>query len=167
MTKDQSKRIEAMYLTMFRRLYAVAFAALRDSHIAEEAVQDTFRIACAKPQAVLSSPNPEGWLMNTLKNVLMKIRSRQAYDRAYVIPLLADQASLIGKADERDDDILSLLNEDDRRILTLTALEGKTMNETAKILGISLEACKKRAQRARRRLKEKLIKFEEGEKKYE
>lgn len=164
MTKEQSKRIEALYLEMFRRLYGVALAALNDPHLAEEAVQDTFRIACAKPDSLLSSQNPQGWLMNTLKNVMMKIRSRRAYDKAYVIPLLSDHENLIGKADGENNGILSLVDEDDRRILTLTALEGRTMNDAAKILGISLEACKKRAQRARRRLKEKLIKFEEREK---
>ena len=43
---------------------------LRDHCLAEEAVQETFRIACAKADRLAESENRQGWLINTLKNVL-------------------------------------------------------------------------------------------------
>lgn len=163
MTRSQSQKIEQLYIAMFSRLYGVALAALRDSGLAEEAVQDTFRIACAKPSALLSSQNPEGWLMNTLKNILMKIRSQRAQDEAYLIPLLKEHENVVGRRDDEKPDILELLNDDDKRVLILTVLEGKTMLEASRILGISLEACKKRAQRARKKLRTALISISEKE----
>lgn len=100
MTNSESQKIEQLYIAMFTRLYGVALAALRDRNFAEEAVQDTFRIACSKPDRLLSSSNPEGWLMNTLKNVLMKIRSQRAQDSAFIIPLLKEHENLLGSQDE-------------------------------------------------------------------
>lgn len=163
MTKSQSQKIEELYIAMFSRLYGVALAALRDASLAEEAVQDTFRIACSKPTALLSSANPEGWLMNTLKNVLMKIRSQRAQDEAFILPLLTEHENLVGACDDTKPDILELLSDDDKKVLMLTVLEGKTMLEASHTLGISLEACKKRAQRARKRLRAVLIEADEKE----
>lgn len=163
MTESQSQKIEKLYVAMFSRLYGVALAALRNADFAEEAVQDTFRIACSKPDALLKSPNPEGWLMNTLKNVLMKIRALRAQDEAFILPLLKEHENLIGTNDNTKPDILELLNDDDKQILILTVLEGKTMLEASRILGISLEACKKRAQRARKRLKTALAEVDKKE----
>lgn len=163
MTREQSQKIEQLYIAMFSRLYSVAFAVLKDKSFAEEAVQDTFRIACAKPNSVLTSPNPEGWLMNTLKHILLKIRSQRAQDSAHILPLLKEHEDLQCNGIERQADILDLLKEDDRRVLVLTVLEGKTMLEASHELGIGLEACKKRAQRARKRLKTALIKLDEKE----
>lgn len=163
MTREQSKKIEQLYTAMFSRLYGVALAALRDESFAEEAVQDTFRIACSKPEAVISSPNPEGWLMNTLKHVLMKIRSQRAKDNAYILPMLKEHESISETAQSRSCEILSLIKEEDRQVLVLMVLKGMTLLETSKQLGISLEACKKRSQRARKRLKKAIIQIEEKE----
>lgn len=54
-------------------MIAYAISALNDRSLAEEAVQDTYRIACAKADDFLSSPNPKGWLLNTLKYVIKNI----------------------------------------------------------------------------------------------
>ena len=43
---------------------------LRDHCLAEEAVQETFRIACAKADRLAESENRQGWLINTLKFVI-------------------------------------------------------------------------------------------------
>ena len=61
--------IERLYLQLYPLLFEYARSSLSSDSLAEEAVQDTFRIACQKPEAMINSPNPEGWIMNTLKNV--------------------------------------------------------------------------------------------------
>lgn len=59
MDSAQSDQIEALYLQMYPKLLRYARATLPEA-LAEEAVQETFRIACSKPDAVLHSANPPG-----------------------------------------------------------------------------------------------------------
>lgn len=56
--KRQNHFIEELYIEMHDKLTVYAQSALDDPSQAEEAVQDTFRIACAKPDDLLSSNNP-------------------------------------------------------------------------------------------------------------
>ena len=74
LNQEEEKFIEQLYREMYTRLYLYAKNAQGNKMLAEEAVQDTFRIACIKPESLMSSKNPRGWLINTLKNV---IRNRQ------------------------------------------------------------------------------------------
>lgn len=46
--KDKDELIEGLYREMFTPLCVYAMNALDDRDLAEEAVQDTFRIACIK-----------------------------------------------------------------------------------------------------------------------
>ena len=62
MTSDQHKKIEAFYLEMYDLLFFYARNAMENDARAEEAVQETFRIVCTKPEDLFSSPNPKGWI---------------------------------------------------------------------------------------------------------
>ncbi len=85
LSDTQRQAIEKLYMDMYYSLSAYAQSALNDRSLAEEAVQDTFRIACAKADKFLSSPNPKGWLLNTLKYVIKNsIRSRAVLNRIVV-----------------------------------------------------------------------------------
>ena len=77
MNTAQQKQIEKLYLDMFEKLKIYAKCSLRSEALAEEAVQETFRIACQKPDLLCNSANPQGWLVHTLKNVIHNIQSRQ------------------------------------------------------------------------------------------
>ena len=56
---EQRDAIEALYRSMFDSLYYYALNALEDRSLAEEAVQDTFRIACAKPGELLAGKHAQ------------------------------------------------------------------------------------------------------------
>ena len=71
------KEIDRLYLKMYPMLFEYARSSLSNDSLAEEAVQDTFIIACQKPEALCDSPNPEGWLVKTLKNVLSNTIRKQ------------------------------------------------------------------------------------------
>lgn len=74
MNLKQKKYIESLYLEMYDRLMIYAHVNLDSDSLAEEAVQETFRIACQKPESLCSSPNPQGWLVNTLKNTIRNMK---------------------------------------------------------------------------------------------
>ena len=77
MERKQSQQIEQLYMEMFEHLFAYARSVLENDALAEEAVQETFRIACLRPMEFCGSPNPRGWLFNTLKNVLRNTQKSQ------------------------------------------------------------------------------------------
>ena len=65
MNEQYCQEIDRLYLQMYTRLFEYARSVLPNDALAEEAVQDTFAIACKKPEALLRSPNPPGWLVVT------------------------------------------------------------------------------------------------------
>ena len=150
--------LEQMYREMYPTLYAYALRILKDHALAEEAIQDTFCIACAKREQALSNPKPRGWLMLTLKHVMQNmLRSQRKLQRLLFLAAGEEQPTM--EAPELlDVDVLfsDLSDSEDFRLLKRIALDQCTIVELAQDLGISVEACKKRVQRARKRLQKKL-----------
>ena len=149
--------LEQMYREMYPTLYAYALRILKDHALAEEAIQDTFCIACAKREQALSNPKPRGWIMLTLKHVMQNmLRTQRKVQRLLFLTAgeehPAEAPELLGV------DVLfgDVSDSEDFRLLKRIALDQCTIVELAQDLGISVEACKKRVQRARKRLQKKL-----------
>ena len=153
------RQIESLYLSMYKRLYIYSRCTFESDSLAEEAVQETFRIACMKPEAVCCSPNPEGWLVVTLKNVISNMRRTQ--DSA--VRLLAEVYAQTGESSVMTEDHLALsvlygdlANTEEFQLIQEFALEGKSHLELAQERGITVAACKKRVQRAKEFLQKKI-----------
>ncbi len=144
--------VETLYREMYGLMVTYAKNALDgNGAAAEEAVQETFRIALSKAGPLVSSGNPRGWLINTLKNVLANIRR----ERARAGRLLQKAAShAAGSSDGSLPGLTGLISDGDVRLLRRVVLDGCSAREAALELGISTEACKKRVQRAKERLRE-------------
>ena len=167
--RDQDRLLEELYREMYSVLLCYANAALKDKALAEEAVQDTFRIACAKADDLSASVNPRGWLMLTLKNVLRNTsRELAALNQLFVSAVSIDDEIVLetyasGTDYEKriEDDEVSilysdLLSPDEYRLLKRIVLQKYTIRDAAKELGISIESCKKRIQRIKKKLRKKL-----------
>ena len=151
--------IERLYLQLYPLLFEYARSSLSSDSLAEEAVQDTFRIACQKPEAMINSPNPEGWIMNTLKNVLKNTIRNQNISRRILLDYFASNINEITVTNNRVG--LEILYEDvadleEFKMVKAMALEGKSYLEMSQELGISMAACRKRMQRARETLRKKI-----------
>ena len=154
----QNEQIGQLYREMYATLYVYAKNVLSDPHLAEEATQDVFCIACAKSDELLQSNNPKGWLMQTLKNLIRNIkRQRTKMKKLAIISLDFEEFELLGTYDETDVDILygDVSQREDFQIFKLIAIKDYTMKEAADEFGISVEACKKRVQRIRVYLRKK------------
>jgi RNA polymerase sigma-70 factor (ECF subfamily) len=154
--KEQDKLIEQLYREMYIQLYAYAINALTDRQLAEEAVQDTFRIACMKADSLLKSDNKKGWLTNTLKHVIQNIRRSRARLNSLVISALSiDDIVIVSPTGGLDFDVIysDLLGQEDFELLQMIILNKYTILKVARELGISVEACKKRVQRAKKKLR--------------
>lgn len=152
--------VEQLYKDMYPVLHVYALRILGDSALAEEAIQDAFCIACAKREQFLSSANPRSWIMCTLKHVMQNMLRTQAKLKRLLLSLDAGESLPAEAPDLMSVDVLfsDVSDSEDFRLLKRIALDRCTMLEISEELGISVETCKKRVQRARKRLQEKIAK---------
>lgn len=157
MEDSNNEQLEQLYYEMYEWLCGYANATLSDPSRAEEAVQETFRIACDKSSALLESENPKGWLVNTLKGVLRNFARSEARESKVFVPYHEQY-------DRQRPDPLppDLLYQDLARTKEYALLkelsEGGSIRELAQRRGISENTCKKRIQRSRIFLKKRIIK---------
>lgn len=157
--RETNTIIENLYFEMYPKLFIYAKNALNDQHLAEEAVQETFRIACAKSDRLLESQNRPGWLTSTLKYVIYNTRRSQLKLRKLLLTAtaMAETPHELSQSDvNMEMYCTSVLGKEDFELLKRIALENKTMLEASDELGISVEACKKRVQRAKIKLKKSI-----------
>ena len=144
---------------MYDPLLSYALGVLPSPSQAEEAVQDTFQIACQKADEVCTSPNPKGWLTKTLKNVIGNELRQRIRDRKIIADSLGAYIDNMGPHEDNIDiDILysNVADTPEFKLIKAIALDGKSLLEISKELGISLDAVKKRAQRARTFLQKRI-----------
>lgn len=159
MDAEQNEYIGQLYSKLFRYLKIYAQSNLGNEALAEEAVQETFRIACSKPADLLASPNPIGWLINTLRNTIRNTKRSCAKTenllRAYQA---AHEYDLANAEDELSLEVVyeNVADTDAFKLLTEMAVEGRSHFEMAKDRGISIDACKKRVQRAKELLRRRI-----------
>ena len=153
---EREVHFEALYLELYHKLLGYAARGLEGNlDLAEEAVQDTFRIFWAKYDQAASSPNVRGWIMQTLKGEILNIRRTRARMANLVAQLsAAPQVEAVARDEHGLDVEYGDLREDpDYQLLKEFALEQRTVKELAQSRGITIAACKKRLERARKRLK--------------
>ena len=159
MNAEQRQRIEELYLEMFDKLMIYARCNLDSEALAEEAVQETFRIACQHPDGLFNSPNPHGWLVLTLKNTIRNIKRNQAAAKRIVERYLMTQVNEISFSEDHIN--LNILYEnvadtEEFKLLKELAIDGRSHEEMAQSRGITVSACKKRVQRAKEKLQRKI-----------
>lgn len=161
MTAEQNQFLSERYHEKRKFLLEYAESSLHNYALSEEAVQQTFEIACRKIDDFCNSPNPDGWLTKTLSFVVRNIESRQRSERR-VIAVTDDYRPDLVAAPEVPLSLRvtygSLVDTPQFRLLYETEVLGHTLAEIAKELDISKAACKKRAERARIFLQKKLRK---------
>lgn len=148
--------LEQLYGEMYPLLLRYAQAALEgDEGQAEETVQEAFAIAWAKITVLQASPNPRGWMMETLKHVIQNTRRSREKARHMAAAVALAGGGEVSGMDETSVDVLygDLTGNEAYELMKAYALEHQTVEELASARGISPEACKKRVQRARKQLK--------------
>ena len=149
MTAEQKRFLSERYHEKRKFLLEYAESSLHNYAMSEEAVQQTFEIACRKIDDFCSSPNPDGWLTKTLSFVVRNIESRQRSERR-VIAITDDYRPDLVAAPEVPLSLRvtygSLVDTPQFRLLYETEVLGHTLAEIAEELDISETACKKRAE---------------------
>lgn len=161
MKPEEKELIDRLYFEMYDSLVGYANSYLNDQHRAEELTQEVFVSAVQKPEALLSCPNPKGWLYKAMWNMVQnnsRVTLRQ-------MKLIADYLSVNGAevmvfVDQPDLKLKygKLAETEEFKLIYDMAVLGKTHEEMAAERNISVNTCKKRAERAKKFLRGKLSK---------
>lgn len=159
MNREQRKIIEELYREMYDKLMVYACVSLDSESLAEEAVQETFQTACQKPESICDSMNPQGWLVNTLKNTIRNMKRSRTNAKRILETYMMTQLREYSIIEDRVN--LNVLYEnvadlEEFKLLSEMAIEGRSHEEMARSRNISISACKKRVQRAKETLQRKI-----------
>lgn len=159
MTTEQDQFFTKIYKERRKSLQLYAENALGNHAMAEDAVQQAFEIACRKIEDFQNCPKPEGWIFRSLEFVISNMKSRLRTERR-VIAIMDDYRPdlVAAPADPLPLRVHfgELVDLPQFQIVYEMEIQGRTLAEIAKDLGISEAACKKRAERARKYLQKKL-----------
>lgn len=159
MNPEYGKQIEQLYFEMYDMLLSYARCSFEEKSQAEEAVQETFQIACQKPDQLCGSINPKGWLVNTLKFTIRNMKRSRENARQILSTYLIAQNEPVAYSE--DNLPLWLMYEnvadlEEFKLIKEMAIDGKSHLEMANARGISVNACKKRVQRAKETLRKRI-----------
>lgn len=147
-----------MYIRSYDMMFAYAVTLLGNASTAEEAVQETFRIACMKPEALIQSENPMGWLVNTVKHSVRNIKRTQVRRRIGAVLSLdkVEEHLAVPEAGYAAAEMSNLMTDEEYRVLNWHVLLNVPIKDIAESMNISEEACKKRIQRTKKRVRKLL-----------
>lgn len=151
MKASQHDFLETLFTEKYQPLYSYAYRSLNNPHSAEDVVMLTFSVAVKNVNKLMKSPNPDGWLMETLKH---KIKHEMlSIFRRPVTVSFDDVQELITLDTPEPALVTGCLSGDEERLVEDFYGERKSVAEISQELHISESACKKRLQRVREKIK--------------
>ncbi|XHC46695.1 RNA polymerase sigma factor [Cyclobacterium xiamenense] len=159
---------EAKIWPLRNRLYRMAYLRTKDRDAANDAVQEAFSKAWVHREGLEQMDNPEGWMVKTLKNEVLQQfrgagRTEPLEDQGQAIPEATPESPEAGDTVKLVFRFLEDLPEKQREVFELREVEGLTYEEIASYLEISVEQVKVNLHRARKKLREFLLKCKEDE----
>ena len=152
---DARDALGEIYDLMAARMLRAAFAVTGSRPDAEDALQDSFLKLARTSSGYQADGHPEAYLLTVVRHAALDIvrkrqRALEASDTSDTEPEAppdteADAAAVA--------ELLSVLDPDDRLIITLKLYEGMPFREIARVAGLSVAAAEKRYQRALARLR--------------
>ena len=137
MNEEQGKFLEELYHANFKRMLLELYPILKDMPSAQVAIQEAARIACQKPEEMMSSPNPAGWLRKTAGLVAKNMLREQARQKRTFLPLegLLPESEP-SEWDDSDRELVQLcldvVSEEDFTLFRRVTLDGWTYVDAAK-----------------------------------
>ena len=159
-SEDHRQLVEKYFQSEYAEMLSFAFYMLENHSMAEVAVQDTFMTALEKAEKFTSSPNPVGWLYNTLKFKIKHIfRDKQTLITRF-LPVDEITESQLASTDDTQYPFSFPAEDPDSKLLIQFYIQGYTMKELAREYGITPGACKMRIKRAKERVKKDYFDFD-------
>lgn len=139
--------IPSLYEAQCEKMQKFAYRMVGSIETTQDLVHETFLLALFSQDKLADHPNPEGWLMKTLRNLTLNERRR--IENHSTVPLeMVD--NYIGKELDTSLDLLlpKQLSKEEREILVWRFEQQMEYKEIADRLGISEAGCRSRVSRA-------------------
>ena len=162
--EEDKIRFEDAYYRYCDLMYVRAYDILKDSHRAEDAVQEAFlRIAknFHKVREVTSTETKNFFVLITERVAINMIQREEQFEilseeNLYILETLVSNDVGISRLESKVIMAILELPTNYRNVLYLQSICGYSLKETAKLLGISVDAAKQRSSRAHKALKKEL-----------
>ena len=143
----------------------MAFLWVKDKEVAQDVLQTVFEKAWLRKEELQKMENPTGWMVRSLKNEsLQHFRISKKFDALGDFDIISNEEDYQDRAEEVKMvfGFLESIPEKQREVFQLREVEGLTYEEIAEYLEISLDKVKVNLHRARKTLKEYLLKQKNG-----
>lgn len=150
--RGDARALSVIYDRLAKKIFSLSFSILKDRCAAEDAMQETFLkiLRCAGEYA--KGESARAWIMAVARNTAIDLyRRRRTYESVDALESVADESDFSEAV--RMNEILSVLEDLDRDIVILKAVDGFRFREIGKIVGLSPDAAQKRYRRALEKLK--------------
>jgi RNA polymerase sigma-70 factor (ECF subfamily) len=163
--KGDADAFAALYADVYRDLYKIAYLNLKNAEDAADAVSDAVTDAFKTVKNLRDPSSFKAWFISILSSKIKKrqreyIRNRQMISENDITDTASDYSSEKGTGFQFDTaevkEAFGKISEDERLILSLSAVSGYKSEEIAKTLGISANTVRSKAARAKEKLKKLL-----------
>lgn len=153
---DDGERVSRLYRETSEDLLAFLLRRCPTASDAADCMAETYRIAWEKRAQVPAGDEARPWLFGVARNVARRERTRDERAEAVSreLALVAESLEVVtGSEDSAASAALSELSRLDQEIVTMLTWDGLAPREVASILGLSPNAVRVRAYKARTRLR--------------
>lgn len=150
--------LDTLYRFASPGVYAYALSVLKNSHDAEDVLQDTFLRIHDAAATYRSQDKPMAWILTITRNLCFKHLQQQQKAGHTPIEEWRDYLGIQESTAQEDKALIQacmeILTDEDRQILVLHAVAGFKHREIAKLLGLKLSTVLSKYHRAIKKMKE-------------
>lgn len=158
---DKQKRYEALVHALHSDIYRYAFWLVKDKHVAEDIVQETFLRAWKSLDSLNDEKAAKSWLITILRRENARRFERKQFDLVDIedVSVADNDISHEGKIEQRElRQHIASLSEEYREPLMLQVIFGFSGEEISEQLGLNKNTVMTRLFRARNQLKDAIEK---------
>lgn len=144
--------LTALYENLGRQIFALVFSIVKNYPDSEDAMQETFAKVTEKINTYRKDGNGRAWIMSIARNIAIDtLRKRKQTVEIESLDYIPDEEDFTKAAEIND--LLANLEEKDRDVVILKAVNGLKFKEICEIVELSQAATEKRYRRALGKLK--------------
>ena len=157
MAKGDTRSLELLYRAAAPGVYAYALSILKNSHDAEDVLQESFLRIYSSASSYVSQGKPMAWIFTITKNLCFKRLAEQQRQSAAPV----EECYSFTPSTTPDDKLvieacMKLLSDEERQIVVLHAVSGFKHREIAAMLQLPLSTVLSKYHRALKKMKASL-----------
>ena len=141
--------VKQWYETYKTGIFRFALTMLKDTHLAEDVLQETF-VRLLSGKYTVHTGKEQAWLYKVARNLCLDILRKRNWETG-ALP------ETVGEDSYGYIELISGLDQTEREIVSLKIIGGLTHSEIAKVMGLTVSASKRRYERAIAKLRKEGI----------